>query len=83
MAPAVSLTRAGRLLDRVTLWKPMNTLCEQANVVREKVFSHNLRQRFARTFYGIAQNIIGLADRPSGRFRAFSLCNLSNQRENA
>lgn len=58
----VFLTRTGRPLDRVTVWKMMKALCEQAGVAREKVFPHNLRHLFARTFYGIEKNLAKLAD---------------------
>ena len=58
----VFLARTGRPLDRVTVWKLMKALCEQAGVAREKVFPHNLRHLFARTFYGIEKNLAKLAD---------------------
>ena len=40
----------------------MKSLCEQAGVKRSKVFPHNLRHLFARTFYGIEKDIAKLAD---------------------
>ena len=40
----------------------MKSLCVQANVSRTKVFPHNLRHLFARTFYGIEKDIAKLAD---------------------
>ena len=40
----------------------MKALCEQARVSPGKVFPHNLRQLFARTFYGIEKDIAKLAD---------------------
>jgi site-specific recombinase XerD len=40
----------------------MKALCEQANVPPSKVFPHNLRHLFARTFYGIEKDIAKLAD---------------------
>ena len=40
----------------------MKRLCEVANVKSEKVFPHNLRKLFARTFYGIEKDIAKLAD---------------------
>ena len=58
----VFLARTGRPLDRVTVWKLMKALCEQAGVAREKVFPHNLRHLFARTFYGLEKNLAKLAD---------------------
>lgn len=55
-------TRTGRPIDRHTIWKSMKTLCESAGVSPEKVFPHNLRHLFARTFYGIQKDIVRLAD---------------------
>ena len=40
----------------------MKALCESANVDKGKVFSHNLRHLFARTFYSIEKGIVRLAD---------------------
>lgn len=37
-------------------------LCEAAGVAPSKVFPHNLRKLFARTFYGIEKDIAKLAD---------------------
>ena len=59
---AVFVTRTGKPMDRHTIWKSMKKLCEAANVEPEKVFPHNLRHLFARTFYGIEKDIVRLAD---------------------
>lgn len=56
------LTRNGRPLDRVTIWKEMKALCKRAGVSEKKVFPHNLRHLFARTFYEIEKNLSKLAD---------------------
>ena len=40
----------------------MKSLCKQAGVSEAKVFPHNLRHLFARTFYGIEKDIAKLAD---------------------
>ena len=40
----------------------MKSLCEDAGVSKTKVFPHNLRHLFARTFYGIEKDIAKLAD---------------------
>jgi site-specific recombinase XerD len=40
----------------------MKNLCLEANVNPDKVFPHNLRHLFARTFYGIEKDIAKLAD---------------------
>ena len=40
----------------------MKGLCERAKVARSKVYPHNLRHLFARTFYSIEKDIVRLAD---------------------
>ena len=40
----------------------MKRLCEGAHVSKEKVFPHNLRHLFARTFYSLQKDVIRLAD---------------------
>ena len=59
---AIFLTRGGRPMSRTNIWREMKALCEQANVNPNKVFPHNLRHLFARTFYGIEKDIVKLAD---------------------
>ena len=59
---AVFITRSGRPMSRNNIWKEMKSLCEQARVTPSKVFPHNLRHLFARTFYGIEKDIAKLAD---------------------
>ena len=61
-AGPVFLSRQGKPLGRVTVWKLLKALCERANVAWRKVFPHNLRHLFARTFYSIEKNISKLAD---------------------
>jgi len=58
----VFVTRSGKPVSRNSIWKDMKALCEQANVPSSKVFPHNLRHLFARTFYGIEKDIAKLAD---------------------
>lgn len=55
-------TRTGKPISRTNIWKEMKGLCEQANVPPNKVFPHNLRHLFARTFYEIEKDIAKLAD---------------------
>ena len=50
---SVFITKTGKPLDRSNIWKLMKTLCESANVARDKVFPHNLRHLFARTYYSL------------------------------
>ena len=59
---AVFVTRGGKPLSRNSIWKEMKSLCKLANVPPEKVFPHNLRHLFARTFYQIEKDIVKLAD---------------------
>ena len=40
----------------------MKQLCESAGVEKDKVFPHNLRHLFARTYYSIQKDIVCLAD---------------------
>lgn len=49
----VFLSRQGKPLCRVTVWKLLKSLCQCANVAWKKVFPHNLRHLFARTFYDL------------------------------
>lgn len=61
-AGAVFVTRTGRPLDRSNIWREMKALCLSANVEPEKVFPHNLRHLFARTYYGVEKDLSRLAD---------------------
>lgn len=54
--------RSGKPLDRSNICHEMKKLCERAGVNPRKVFPHNLRHLFARTFYSIEKNIAHLAD---------------------
>lgn len=54
--------RNGKPLHRSRIWAQMKALCEKARVKASKVFPHNLRKLFARTFYGIEKDIARLAD---------------------
>ncbi len=58
----IFVTRAGKPLDRHCIWREMKNLCAQAGVAPGKVFPHNLRHLFARTFFGIEKDIAKLAD---------------------
>lgn len=55
-------TKNGRPLDRSNIWRDMKTLCESADVEPEKVFPHNLRHLFARTYYTLEKDLSRLAD---------------------
>ena len=58
----IFITKNGKPINRSNVWKEMKSLCEQAGVSPDKVFPHNLRHLFARTFYGIEKDIAKLAD---------------------
>lgn len=56
------VSRSGKPLSRTNIWREMKRLCTDANVSPSKVFPHNLRHLFARTFYSIEKDIAKLAD---------------------
>lgn len=58
----VFVTRNGKPLDRSNIWQQMKNLCQKAQVNPEKVYPHNLRKLFARTFYSADKDIAKLAD---------------------
>lgn len=58
----VFVTRSGKPLNRSNIWAAMKRLCKAADVKPSKVFPHNLRKLFARTFYGVEKDIARLAD---------------------
>ena len=59
---SIFVSKNGKPLDRSNIWKLMKSLCEDAGVSKEKVFPHNLRHLFARTYYSIEKDIARLAD---------------------
>ena len=58
----IFVTRTGKAVNRTNVWRDMKNLCRNAGVKPEKVFPHNLRHLFARTFYNIDKDIAKLAD---------------------
>lgn len=61
-AGTVFVTATGRPLDRSNIWRDMKALCEDAGVEPGKVFPHNLRHLFARTYYTLEKDLSRLAD---------------------
>ena len=59
---SVFVTKNGKPLDRSNIWKLMKDLCESAGVSKDKVFPHNLRHLFARTYYSLEKDVVRLAD---------------------
>ena len=58
----IFLTRSGKSLSRRQIWAEMKRLCKAAGVAPSKVFPHNLRHLFARTFYRVCRDVVKLAD---------------------
>ena len=58
----IFLTRRRNPLSRVQIWSEMKKLCAAAGVMASKVFPHNLRHLFARTYYSLYKDIVKLAD---------------------
>lgn len=54
--------KKGKPLSRHRVWREMKKLGELAGVAASKVFPHNLRHLFARTFYEIGKDLSKLAD---------------------
>lgn len=61
-AGAVFITRNGKQLDRSNIWRDMKKLCSLTSVSPQKVFPHNLRHLFARTYYSLEKDLSRLAD---------------------
>ena len=61
-AGSVFVTKTGKPLNRSNIWRDMKALCKKAEVDPEKVFPHNLRHLFARTFYSLERDVVRLAD---------------------
>lgn len=59
---SIFISRSGKPLDRSRIWAQMKKLCAAAKVLAEKVFPHNLRHLFARTFYSMEKDVVRLAD---------------------
>ena len=58
----VFCTSSGNAVDRSNVWREMKVLKEETHVEGEKIFQHNLRHLFAKTFYKAEKDISKLAD---------------------
>ena len=58
----IFLTRNGTILNRSNIWRSMKKLCKRTGIDCQKVFPHNLRHLFAKTFYNSAKDLAKLAD---------------------
>lgn len=56
------LTRNGKSVSRHQIWTEMKKLCMAAGVEPSKVFPHNLRHLFAKSYYNVYKDIVGLAN---------------------
>lgn len=59
---SVFVSKNGKPLDRSHIWKMLKALCESVGVSKDKVFPHNFRHLFARTYYSLQKDIVRLAD---------------------
>lgn len=58
----IFVSRSGKALNRSNIWKAMKQLCSIAKVNPEKVYPHNLRHLFARTYYTQYKDLSRLSD---------------------
>lgn len=58
----VFVTKNGKPVNRSNIWREMKQLCAKAGVEPQKVFPHNLRHLFARTYYRMEKDLLRLAD---------------------
>lgn len=58
----IFITSGGNPVNRSNVWRMMKNICKLAGVNAEKVFPHNMRHLFARSFYKIKNDIAKLAD---------------------
>lgn len=59
---AVFITKSGKNVDRSNIWHELKRLSQMAGVAQEKVFPHNFRHLFARTYYAQQRDVVRLAD---------------------
>ena len=59
---SVFVTRTGKLLNRSNIWREMKSLFKESGVAPAKIFPHNFRHLFARTFYSINKDLVRLSD---------------------
>lgn len=62
LAGSIFITRNGNPMDRSNIRKRMKQLGREAGVDTAKVFPHNLRHLFARTFYRLEKDVVRLMD---------------------
>ena len=62
LSGSIFVSKNGNPLNRSNIWTDMKKLCKSAGVSEKKVFPHNLRHLFARTYYSLQKDIVRLAD---------------------
>lgn len=58
----IFITKEGNPMDRSNIWRMMKKLSKEMELNDGKVFPHNLRHLFARSYYQINKDILRLAD---------------------
>ena len=58
----IFITKNQKSINRTNIWREMKKLCKEAEVNPKKVFPHNLRHLFAKSFYQMEKDIAKLAD---------------------
>ncbi len=58
----VFVTRNGKNVDRSNIWREMKQLADGTGVAKAKLYPHNLRHLFARTYYSMQKDLSRLAD---------------------
>ena len=59
---AIFVSSSGAPISRNRVWREMKSLCQAARVSPKKVFPHNLRHLFARSFLEVDKDVVKLAD---------------------
>lgn len=59
---SIFITKSGRAVDRINVWREMKKLCDDTGIDSKKVFPHNLRHLFAVTYYSQQKDVVRLAD---------------------
>lgn len=58
----IFVTRTGKAMDRSNIWREMKRAGRQAGLAGGKIFPHNLRHLFARTYYSQQKDLLRLSD---------------------
>lgn len=59
---SIFITRGGKPVDRSNVWREMKKLGADVKVLEKKIYPHNLRHLFARIYYQMFKDVLGLAD---------------------